>query len=245
MEEKYSLKDINYRIYGEGEDALLIHGWGQSTYQMLPIAHILKGYRCLVIDLPGFGESLTPKNVLTIKDYAHVIHKLCVKLKFKPSLVIGHSFGGKIAYAYAQNHRVDNLVLAAPSLIKPTKTLLQKSKIILYKLLKKINKCTNNKLQKYMNKLGSKDFQNSHGIMRRIMVCAVNSYYDDSLVDYQGKVLLVYGNNDKITPLKEGKKICNKIPNATLKIIKNGDHFAYLEKRYTFIRYIEEFIGRN
>ena len=66
MEEKYSLKDINYRIYGEGEDALLIHGWGQSTYQMLPIAHILKGYRCLVIDLPGFGESLTPKNVLTI-----------------------------------------------------------------------------------------------------------------------------------------------------------------------------------
>ena len=205
MNEKYALKDINYRIYGEGKDALLIHGWGQSTYQMLPIAHILNGYRCLVVDLPGFGESLIPSSVLTVNDYAHLIHKLCLKLKFKPSLVIGHSFGGKVAFAYALKHNVEHLVLASPSLIKPRKTFIQKSKIITYKLLKRLNKHTNNKLTKLMNKLGSKDFQNSHGMMRRIMVCSVNSYFDQELLEYEGKVLLVYGNNDKTTPLKEGK----------------------------------------
>ena len=112
MEEKYSLNKLNYRIYGEGKDALLLHGWWQGTYQMLPIAHILQGYRCLVVDLPGFGESCVPENVLTIKDYALIINRLCQKLKFKPSLVIGHSFGGKVAYAYALSHKVEHLVLA-------------------------------------------------------------------------------------------------------------------------------------
>lgn len=94
-----------------------------------------------------------------------------------------------------------------------------------------------------MNKLGSKDYQNSHGVMRRIMVSSVNTYYDDSFATYQGRVLLVYGSNDKITPLSEGKKIKSKLNNASLKIINKGDHFAYLEKRYTFVRYIQEFIG--
>lgn len=243
MEEKYSLNRLNYRIYGEGKDALLLHGWGQSTYQMLPIAHILQGYRCLVVDLPGFGESCVPENVLTIKDYALIINRLCQKLKFKPSLVIGHSFGGKVAYAYALSHKVEHLVLAAPSIIKPIKTIGQKARICLYKILKKVNNITNNKFRKIMNKLGSKDYQNSHGVMRRIMVSSVNTYYDDSFATYQGRVLLVYGSNDKITPLSEGKKIKSKLNNASLKIINKGDHFAYLEKRYTFVRYIQEFIG--
>lgn len=243
MEEKYSLNNINYRIYGEGKDALLLHGWGQSTYQMLPIAHILMGYRCLVVDLPGFGESCIPENVLTVRDYAILIHRLCQKLKFNPLLVIGHSFGGKVAYAYASYHRVKHLVLAAPSIIKPNKTIGQYLRIYLYKFLKNINNKSHNKFQKLMNKLGSKDYQNAHGIMRRIMVSSVNTYYDDTFQDYYGKVLLVYGTNDKITPLKEGKKIKSKLNNVSLKVINKGDHFAYLEKRYTFVRYIEEFIG--
>lgn len=245
MEEKYLLKDINYRIYGEGKDAILLHGWGQNIYSMLPIAHILKGYRCLIVDLPGFGDSAIPEYLLTIKDYVSLINKLCISLNFKPKLVIGHSFGGKIAYAYALRYKVEHLVLAAPSIKKPHRTFGQRLRICLYKLIKKINKSSKNRFQRLLNKLGSKDYQNAHGMMRRIMVNSVNTYFDDTFETYKGKVLLVYGKNDKITPLKEGKKINSRLINSKLKIIKNGDHFAYLEKRYTFIRYIEEFLGSD
>ncbi len=243
MKEKYLIKDINYRIYGEGKDAVLLHGWGQSIYSMLPIAHLLKGYRCLVIDLPGFGDSAIPSTLLTIKDYAHLVHRLCLSLNINPELIIGHSFGGKVAYSYATFHPVKYLVLTGPSIKKPYKSLWKKSKICVYKLLKKFNKSPRKRFQKILNKLGSKDYQNSHGIMRRIMVSAVNTYFDDTFESYYGKVLLVYGSNDKVTPLKEGKKIKEKMNDATLKVINKGDHFAYLEKRYTFIRLIEEFVG--
>lgn len=243
MEEKYLVKDINYRIYGEGKDAILLHGWGQNIYSMLPIAHILKGYRCLIVDLPGFGDSAIPEYLLTIKDYVSLINKLCISLNFKPKLVIGHSFGGKIAYAYALRYKVEHLVLAAPSIKKPHKTFGQRLRICLYKLIKKINKSSKNRFQSLLNKFGSKDYQNAHGVMRRIMVNSVNTYYDETFSSYSGNVLLVYGSNDKITPLKEGKKIKDKLINGKLKIINKGDHFAYLDKRYTFIRFIEEFIG--
>ena len=175
----HEIFNIYYKKYGNGKQNLIIlPGWGDNRKTFNFIINNLKDYFTIyTFDYPGFGKTNFPDKHLQIFDYAKVINDFLDENNINNPIIIGHSFGGKIAYAYAQNHRVDNLVLAAPSLIKPTKTLLQKSKIILYKLLKKINKYTNNKLQKYMNKLGSKDFQNSHGIMRRIMVCAVNSYY--------------------------------------------------------------------
>lgn len=243
MEEKYSINGINYRFYGEGQNALLLHGWGQNMSSMLPIAQLLKGYRCLIVDLPGFGDSEIPKYLLTINDYALIINRLCIALKFQPFMIIGHSFGGKVAYAYALNHKVNYLVLTGPSIIKPKKTIAQYLRIYIYKFLKKINnKIKNRHIYKILSKFGSNDYKATHGVMRRIMVCSVNTYYDDTFEDYKGKILLVYGSNDKTTPLKEGKKIVKKLQKGTLKVISKGDHFAYLDKRYSFIRYINEFI---
>jgi len=63
--------------------------------------------------------------------------------------------------------------------------------------------------------------------------------YDLFLI--KSPTLIVWGENDKITPLDEGKLIARTIPGAKIEIIKNTGHFPFLEKPEEFIRLIREF----
>ena len=97
--------DINYIQYGEGEDVILLHGWGQNIQMMDPIGkNLCKSHKITIIDLPGFGESEEPKEELNIYDYADILKELVDKLKIKKPTLIGHSFGGRIAIIYGSKY---------------------------------------------------------------------------------------------------------------------------------------------
>ena len=49
--------DINYIQYGEGEDVVLLHGWGQNIEMMSPLGKNIENKRITILDLPGFGGS--------------------------------------------------------------------------------------------------------------------------------------------------------------------------------------------
>ena len=53
--------NINYKIIGDGDLVVLLHGWGQNIEMMQPLVGGLKNKKVLIIDLPGFGLSDEPK----------------------------------------------------------------------------------------------------------------------------------------------------------------------------------------
>jgi pimeloyl-ACP methyl ester carboxylesterase len=53
--------------------------------------------------------------------------------------------------------------------------------------------------------------------------------------------LVIWGEDDAITPLTEGKIIAENIPGAKLEVIKNTGHFLFLEKPEEFIKLIKEY----
>ena len=96
--------NIYYKYSDIGKDftIVLLHGWGQNISMMEPIGKFYYDYfNILEIDLPGFGKSDEPSYVWSVFDYAKAINILIKKLKIKEVIMIGHSFGGKIALAYA------------------------------------------------------------------------------------------------------------------------------------------------
>ena len=60
--------DINYIDYGKGKNVVvLLHGWGQNIQMMKPIGDKLDSEnRIIIVDLPGFGLSSEPSEVITI-----------------------------------------------------------------------------------------------------------------------------------------------------------------------------------
>ncbi len=82
------------QISGQGEDVVLLHGWGCDHRHMQPIADQLSGrYRVTNVDLPGCGQSDWHDSIETIRDFAD---QLLPHLP-KQAIYIGWSFGGLVS----------------------------------------------------------------------------------------------------------------------------------------------------
>ena len=231
--------EINYKIIGEGEEILFIPGWNDNLNHFENIAKKLTNKKIILIDLPNQGNS-KPLNIkLEMNDYILIINNFLVKNNLNPKIIIGHSFGGKLAFLYALKYKVNKLVLVAPSLVK-NKSILTYFKIYKYKFYKFLNKKL--KLNINLNKYGSKEYLSQKGVGKDNFIIATNNYYNKELNKLHIPTLLYYGKLDKVTPLKEGKYINKRIKNSRLVIDKKGDHFAIYTNQYQFINTLKGFI---
>ncbi len=104
--------NINYIQYGEGKDILLLHGWGQNIEMMKPIGDNFNDrFRITILDLPGFGESEEPSSIWNITSYEEMLEDFIKEVKIKKPIIIGHSFGGRLAIRYSACNPVEKVVL--------------------------------------------------------------------------------------------------------------------------------------
>lgn len=234
-----TFNDINYIRYGNNKNRtiVMLHGWGQNIEMMKFIGDKLDE-DVLIIDLPGFGKSKEPDTVLSIYDYANLVHDLISNLKIKNIILIGHSFGGKIALAYASKYKVEKLVLLA----SPFKS--KENKInIRTKVLKKLKKVPGlNKLEEFAKKhIGSTDYKNASGIMREILVKHVNLDITEDVKKITCPTLIIWGDNDECVPVSDGKLLEKLIKDSGLIVFEGCTHYAYLERLDQLIRILNEF----
>lgn len=232
--------NLNYIQYGSGSDVVLLHGWGQNIEMMKPIGDRLqKHHRITILDFPGFGESEEPKEALTIYDYCDVLEELLKKLKVKKPVVMGHSFGGRVAIVYASRNDVEKVVLFGSPCIKTNNSESLKVKIL--KSLKKVPIL--NKLEGFAKKhLGSRDYKNASEVMRKILVNVVN----EDLSEYAKKIkvptLLIWGDRDTEAPLEDAKKLEKLIDDCGLIVLPGATHYAYLERLPQVINILNNFL---
>lgn len=236
---KYNVDDINYIDVGNGKKILFLHGWDSDLDVFKESINYLNStYRCLAIDLPNFGKSKSSKESLLVKDYGTILSEFLMVHNFKPDMIVAHSFGGKVAMEYVVNYGYDGkLFLCSPSIVKPTRHIDYYLKKCIYKVSKKINI-----LNKYIkDKVASSDYKNASDLLRPTLIDACSTYYDDELKDVKNKCFLYWGNDDKTTPVDQGKRINKHLPSSTLLIIEGG-HFAFIDNKYNFINNIESFM---
>lgn len=111
--------DIAYVDEGSGETTLLfIHGLGSylSVWEKnIPDLH--KTYRCIAIDLPGYGKSAKKGLNISLGYYGDVVADFLQRLEIASAVVVGHSMGGQIAMMLAADkpELVEKLILLAPA----------------------------------------------------------------------------------------------------------------------------------
>jgi len=233
---------INYIDYGEGDNTLvLLHGWGQNIEMMKPIGDRLKKRnRIIIVDLPGFGESVEPKDIWTMYDYAECINKLLKELKVNNPIMIGHSFGGKISLIYASKYKVNKLVLFGSPFKKEIKELSLKTKIL--KKLKNVPIL--NKLEGFAKKhVGSRDYRNASDFMRKILVEHVNLDITEDVKKIKCPTLLVWGTMDAEVPVERAYELEKLIEDSGVVIYEGCTHYAYLERLEQTINVLKSFIG--
>ena len=237
---KINIKDlnVNYIQYGEGKDILLLHGWGQNIEMMKPLGDTFSDrFRITILDLPGFGESDEPKRTWKIDDYELLLEEFVEKVKIKKPIVIGHSFGGRLAIRYSARNPIEKLVLFGSPCIRIQENLPLKVKIL--KGLKKLPGM--NSFGEYMKKyIGSRDYKAASPVMRQTLVEVVNEDLSKYAREIEEPALLIWGNNDIEAPLNEAKELEKIMVDAAL-IVLPGTHYAYLENLNQVINILNNF----
>ena len=186
-------------VLGEGPPRILaLHGWGRRGADFKPS---LEGLPALAPDLPGFGASPPPTEVIGASGYADILVEMLDEFD-EPPVLVGHSFGGRVAVCLAAQYpdRVGGLVLTGVPLLRRSSS---KGPALGYRTIRWLNKVgvvSGERLEAEKRKRGSSDYRAATGVMRDILVKVVNESYEDELVAIRQDVTLLWGIADKEAP---------------------------------------------
>jgi pimeloyl-ACP methyl ester carboxylesterase len=181
----------------------------------------------VAIDLPGFGASPPPPEAWGAHEYAEAL--LPVLDEFVgPALVLGHSFGGRVAVCLAAAHpeRVRALVLTGVPLLRPGGVRRPPLKYRAIRSLHRAGLISEARMERARSRYGSRDYRAASGVMRHVLVRAVNESYERELGLIRCPVELVWGQADAEAPLAVAKQVADMVPRARLTILAGRDHFT-------------------
>ncbi|PLS81747.1 alpha/beta hydrolase [Candidatus Saccharibacteria bacterium] len=111
---------------GDGPVVIMLHGIASSSANWDHLIPLLKSdYRCISIDLLGFGQSPKPEHSdYTVEQHIQSIHRTIDAIGLRaPFTLIGHSLGSLLATRYARMHpkRINHLIILSPPVyLNPT-----------------------------------------------------------------------------------------------------------------------------
>jgi pimeloyl-ACP methyl ester carboxylesterase len=111
---------LHYIERGQGRPVVMIHGNAGDLhdFELGTFDLLARNYHAIALDLPGHGLSKEPRHAKgTIQEQAKVLHQALTAMGVKDPILVGHSWGGAIALAYAllYPHEISALVLLAPA----------------------------------------------------------------------------------------------------------------------------------
>ncbi|WP_309498262.1 alpha/beta hydrolase, partial [Sulfurovum sp.] len=166
---------------------------------------------------------------LKTSDVARIVELLMIHINAFKSIIVGHSFGGKVALLLEP--RV--LVLVSSAGIYRTKPLKVQVKIALFKTLKVFG------FAKLRSLFVADDAKELSEHMYQTFKNVVDEDFSKEFSLYHGKALLCWGKEDTATPLSSAKKIDELIKDSKLEVYE-GDHFSFMNHSQDISTKIEE-----
>ncbi len=212
--------DISYEIVNPNAkvDLIVLHGWGSNkTLMKQTFSPYMDTFRHIYIDLPGFGNS-TCNTALTTADVAKIVALLIIHVNASKDIVLGHSFGGKVALLLEPKV----LVLVASAGIYTPKSLKVQAKIAAFKVLKPFG------FSKLRSLFVADDAKELSEYMYQTFKNVINEDFSNKFSRFDEKALLFWGKDDTATPLESAKKIQQLISNSQLEVYE-GDHYFFMK----------------
>ena len=208
---------------------VFLHGWGSCKELMERSfgAHF-PNHRLLFVDLPGFGGS-NNETALCTRDYAEILRLFLAEFALgERSIIIGHSFGGKIASLLAPR----NLVLLASAGIVLPKPLPVLLKIALAKCLRFLG------LGAF--RLRARDAEGLSEPMYATFKNVINEDFRPIFAALSSKTLLLWGKDDTATPLHSAHEIAALVRDSKL-VVFEGDHYFFLKQAHNVANSIVQY----
>ena len=258
----YNNVEISYRVIGDGKPVVLIHGFGEDgNVWHNQVEHLKNKFRLIVPDLPGSGKSGVPGTIWLMEDYAAMIAALLKSEKIDKCALIGHSMGGYITLAFAENYPD---FLSSFGLVHSTAFADNDEK-----------KSTRKKGIAFIREHGAFEFlktsvPNLFSVHTRAekpalieqFINGLSNFSPDALVSYyeammqrpdrsfvlkntRVPVLFVLGEYDTAVPVNDGLKQCHLTEKSYIEVLLRSGHMGMFEEPGETNRILENFLLEN
>lgn len=220
--------NISYEIVNPQAkyDMVVLHGWGSNKELMKnAFAKELDTFRHIYIDLPGFGNS-SANCSMNSRDYADILSTFFEMVGIKKDMIIGHSFGGKVATLLEPEF----LVLLSSAGILESKPLKVWMKIYAFKAFKFLG------LVRLRSFFVASDAKLLEPHMYETFKRVIAEDFEPMFRHYSKKSLILWGEHDKATHITSGQKIHN--------LMANSQFHAYDSDHYFFLHFVKEIVKR-
>ncbi|MEX1126821.1 MAG: alpha/beta hydrolase [Acidimicrobiia bacterium] len=210
---------------------IALHGWARRGSDF---RSTLTDLDALAPDLPGFGASPPPSEPWGAEGYARLINEL-LDVCDTPPVVVGHSFGGRIAVCLAALYpeRVGSLVLTGAPLIRNTPSRPPTWRYRMIRGLNRVGVVSDGRLEAIRRQTGSADYRAASGVMRDILVRVVNESYESQLRALTAPVSLIWGAADREVPVSIARAVAEVIKaegrEVELEILEGIGHHVPVE----------------
>jgi pimeloyl-ACP methyl ester carboxylesterase len=260
-------RPVNVVELGDGPALLLLHGLGGSWQNWLEtIPHFARRFRVIAPDLPGFGGSPMPAASISIPGYGRTVRALMDALDVESAAVIGNSMGGFIGIELAVRFpaRVSRLVLASAVGIaiehqrrEPVRTLARSLELLWVWVGSRADVLARRpRLRRLLLATSAAHPERLPAPLAAEQIRAngkpgwLGAF--DALVSYRirdrlGEVacptLIVWGERDRMVPVRDADEFERAIPGARKVIFPDTGHVAMLERPARFNAVVDEFLS--
>jgi len=244
------------RLKGEGPPLVLLHGFTQDSRVWKPQLDSLSNEFTLIAwDAPGAGRSADPPGTFTINDWADSLAGLLDSIGVKQAHILGLSWGGILAQVFYKHYPryVFSLILADTyagwrgSLPEPVTeerlagclrdASLPPGEFVPKYLPGMFSDSVTKKVREYLANIMS-DFHPA-GFRLMAMSSAIDTF--SILPSIEVPVLLIWGEQDKRSPISIADQLHTAIPGSKLEIISGAGHISSLEKPVEFNKNVSDF----
>ncbi|WP_165067177.1 alpha/beta fold hydrolase [Marisediminicola senii] len=212
---------------------IALHGWARSGADF---ERVVDGLDAVAIHLPGFGITTEPDTAWGTVEYADAVAEALQGLSAAgaatgggapaPVVIVGHSFGGRVAVRLAARHPhlVSGLVLTGVPLLRLGAAPKPAVSYRVVRALAKRRVLPQSMLEKARHTHGSADYRAAHGVMRDVMVKVVAEDYRDDLARVAVPTRMVWGELDTSAPADAAIAASTLIPGATFQSVPGAAH---------------------
>lgn len=253
-----------YLEQGEDVPLLMLHGFmGSSKCWRSLMTHLQAQMHtpvhCVALDLLGFGDSAKPDIQYDVAKEVEFVRQFIQAQNLEPCYIMGHSFGGWVAAAYALAYpsAVKGLILLAPAGIRDDsfagrydhlRPILWQTPLVDWML---------NGIKPFSNWFGQKEMLekiawmrgelNSQPAARSFLVDRIRpedaiDTVEKEIYRLQTPTLVITGDRDDTIPLWHSETYASEIPNAQLVILPDATHSLPQDHAAELVAYILPFL---
>lgn len=217
---------------------VILPGWGHTSVGWQQFAARFSDREVRILDLPGFGVEPLVSAEWGIPEYVDWVRGRIEALRDSEVILLGHSFGGRIAAQLASDHPVwlkGVMLYGAPCLYRPS------LKIRVIKMIARVAKRLGIPRPRWVNsELTDADDTGVGQIYRK----AVGFDQGAVLPRITVPTALVWGENDTYAPVALAREMQELVPHATLTVLPGLGHNVHVENANLFYGTIVKILTR-